>query len=95
MREALAVPDTLRFHGKVPVRGSEQVTQSNLEQGRFGRLFRRLDPAPDYDLGTLTAIAESMRDVDTPVGWNGTIEPRDNPDVPSATRTSANSSTTI
>lgn len=83
MRDALAVPDTLRFHGKVPVRGSEQVTQSSLEQGRFGRMFRKLDPAPEYDDATLTALAESMRDVDAPVGWSGAVEPRDNPDVPS------------
>jgi hypothetical protein len=85
MRNALAIPDTLRAHGKIPPRGSEQVTQSSLDQGRFGRMFRKLDPAPAYGDDVLTALAETMRDVDpAPTGWTGTPQPRDNPDIPAA-----------
>ena len=83
MRDALAVPDMLRAHGAIPVRGSEQVARSSISDGRFGRMFRKLDPAPDYDDPQLLTLAASMRDEDPPVtGWNGTPEPRDNPDIP-------------
>lgn len=83
MRNALAIPDTLRAHGRIPPRGSEQVTQSSLDQGRFGRMFRKLDAAPSYGDDVLTALAETMRDVDPPAtGWTGIPGPRDNPGLP-------------
>jgi hypothetical protein len=83
MRNALAIPDTLRAHGTIPPRGSEQVTQSTLDQGRFGRMFRKLDPAPLYPDDVLMALAETMRDADPPAtGWGGTPESRDNVGIP-------------
>lgn len=82
MRDAIAVPVDLRLHGEIPVRGSLRVPLSTLYEGRFGRMLRRLSPAPLLDLGQLRALAERMVDDQAPSGWGGTPEPRDNPDIP-------------
>lgn len=82
MRDALAVPADLRLHGEIPLRGSQRVPLSALYEGRFGRLFRKLSPAPPLDTDVLRALAEQMRDDQPPGGWGGTAEPRDNPKIP-------------
>lgn len=56
-----------------PPRGERPVTRSPLSQGRFGRMFRRLDPCPAYDDDVLTALAESMQDLPPGEGNNERI----------------------
>jgi hypothetical protein len=82
MRDSLAVPAESRAHGVIPVRGGQQVALSPLSQGRFGRIFRKLSPAPLLQPDQLVALAATMRDEDPPIGWNGTMAPRDNPNIP-------------
>ncbi len=61
-------PDA-RIHGVTP-RGKASVTRSLLHEGRFGRMFRKLPPAPEYSLDQLQQLAESMREQDAAGGWN-------------------------
>ena len=75
----------MRIHGMTP-RGGARVVRSPLLEGRFGRMFRRLDPAPPYSKDELQALAETMRETEAPGGWNqpGGPDPAgDNPDIPS------------
>jgi hypothetical protein len=64
-------------HGKNEPRGLKRVPRSPLFEGRFGRLFRHLDPAPDLSPKQLKDLAESMRE---PKG-GGKL---DNPEIPAA-----------
>ena len=64
-------------HGKNVPRGLKGVTRSSLNEGRFGRLFRRLPPAPELPDKQLRDLAESMRE---PKGGGGKL---DNPKIPS------------
>jgi hypothetical protein len=64
-------------HGKNKLRGLKRVPRSSLNEGRFGRLFRRLDPAPELPAKKLRELAESMRE---PKGSGGKL---DNPKIPS------------
>jgi hypothetical protein len=64
-------------HGKNEPRGIKRVPRSPLFEGRFGRLFRHLDPAPDLSDKQLKDLAESMRE---PKGAGGKL---DNPKIPS------------
>ena len=77
----------MRSHG-TEIRGltSERPpTLSPLLEGRFGRMFRRLPPAPAYGEDELRGLAETMRDSATPSGgWGGQVEDRDNPGIPAA-----------
>ena len=78
----------MRLHGDMP-RGPKRVPLSPINEGRFGRLFRRLPPAPDYDDAQLTALAELMReDAGENTGsWgqpNAQPEGGDNVDIPAA-----------
>ena len=78
-------PDA-RIHGVTP-RGKASVTRSLLHEGRFGRMFRKLPPAPEYPLDQLRQLAESMREQGAARGRNrpGRADPAgDNPDIPSA-----------
>jgi hypothetical protein len=50
-----------RIHGVTP-RGLRNQPLSPLFEGRFGRLFRRLPPAPTYSVEELNALAETMRE---------------------------------
>lgn len=78
------------FHGYKPPRGQDRTPLSRLHEGRFGRLFRKLDPAPAYgssseeNLAALTALAEQMRDQpaapDQPAGWGSPGAPADTGD---------------
>jgi hypothetical protein len=49
-------------HGKNLPRGLKHVPRSPLNEGRFGRLFRRLPPAPDLGDQALKDLADSMRE---------------------------------
>ena len=82
MRDSLSVPAELRAHGEIPLRGGLRVAVSPLHEGRFGRMFRKLSPAPPLDPDQLAALAASMRDDGAPTGWSGTPTPRDNPRIP-------------
>jgi hypothetical protein len=64
-------------HGKKELRGQRRVPRSSLNEGRFGRLFRRLPPAPELPEKDLRALAESMRE---PKGGAAKL---DNPKIPS------------
>ncbi len=63
-------------HGKNQPRGIKGVSRSALFEGRFGRLFRQLKPAPDLSDKQLKDLAESMRE---PKGSGGKL---DNPKIP-------------
>lgn len=76
-------------HGDKPIRGDRHVPQSPVNEGRFGRMFRRLAPAPVYSEEELNALAESMHEtVPAPAaGWNSQPEPQpggDNINLPAA-----------
>lgn len=79
----------MAIHGKKEVRGSKRVPLSSITEGRFGRVFRRLPPAPSYDLAQLASLAELMHETvpPPPGGWAGTptMQPGgDNPNMPAA-----------
>lgn len=69
------------LHGK-PTRGDRQVPLSPLFEGRFGRMFRRLGPAPALTEPELDAVAESMRQPTAPGGWGGVAADHDNSLIP-------------
>ena len=71
-----------RLHGELPVRGSKRVPRSPINEGRFGRMFRRLPPLPPLPNDELLALAEQMREPTAPSPWGGTPENLDNPDIP-------------
>lgn len=76
-------------HGDKTVRGDKQVALSPINEGRFGRMFRRLPPLPDLELAQLEALAEQVREtVPAPAGgWASApeVQPEgDNPDIPAA-----------
>lgn len=71
----------MKTHG-TDSRGSRSVARSPLFEGRFGRMFRRLPPAPAYPVDQLDALAAQMREIDQPGGWGGTPQPLDNPAIP-------------
>jgi hypothetical protein len=74
-----------QLHGDPP-RGGQTAVRSHLLEGRFGRMFRRLPPAPDYPEQDLIALAESMRDDPPPAaqgGWTpAQNDDRDNSAIP-------------
>jgi hypothetical protein len=69
-------------------RDQAHVVRSPLHEGRFGRMFRKLRPAPHYDETQLTALAESMREQEGGSGGWGQPDAQsqggDNPDIPAA-----------
>jgi hypothetical protein len=65
-------------HGKNEPRGIKRIPRSPLFEGRFGRLFRQLKPAPELSDKQLRDLAESMRE---PKGGGGKL---DNPKIPAA-----------
>ena len=78
-------------HGLNEPAGLEGVPHSRFHHGRFGRLFRNLDPA-EYSDAALAALAETMVDPEDPPategggGWGGQpADPAqgDNPGIPS------------
>lgn len=71
-------------HG-TPPRGEGNATRSRLHEGRFGRMFRRLPPAPTYSDDQLNALAQTMSE-QTPGGWNAAapVQDGDNAAVPAA-----------
>lgn len=80
---------TVTEHGRKEIRGSGHVPLSPINEGRFGRMFRRLPPAPDHTDDQLRALAETMRElVAAPAGgWASQPEPQsggDNPGIPAA-----------
>lgn len=64
-------------HGKNEPRGIRRVPRSSLNEGRFGRLFRRLPAAPELSDKQLRDLAGSMRE---PKGAGAKL---DNPKIPS------------
>ena len=71
-----------RLHGELPVRGAKRVPLSPINEGRFGRMFRRLPSMPPLPESELRALAEQMREPTAPSSWGGTPENLDNPDIP-------------
>lgn len=74
----------MRLHGETP-RGTRRLPLSTISEGRFGRMFRRLPPAPHYPDDQLRALAEQTREGDGQGGWGGPQAPTqagDNPDIP-------------
>jgi len=69
------------LHGEKEPRGNRRVPLSAINEGRFGRMFRRLSPMPPYSDDVLTGLAQQMLDEDSPAGWGGAPTPRDNPAV--------------
>ncbi len=69
-------------HGGSPPRGQATVARSSIDNGRYGRMFRRLPPfAPSDDV--LAALADSMADEPTVPGQPHVPDPAgDNPDLP-------------
>jgi len=69
-------------HGGSPPRGQANVSRSSVDNGRYGRIFRRLAPfAPSDDV--LAALAASMVDEQAPPGHKPVPPPAaDNPDLP-------------
>jgi Animal haem peroxidase len=68
----------MRKH-EAQARGERRLSFSPLDQGRFGRMFRRLQPAPELPDELLTEIAECMRDRAGAQSSAG-----DNPEIPAA-----------
>lgn len=66
----------MKIHGTT-VRGSNSATLSPLHEGRFGRLFRRLSPAPHYSDDQLAQLAETMREQPGSGGWSPTAPVQD------------------
>lgn len=68
------------------VRGEARVALSPIQDGRFGRMFRRLSPAPALDPATLSALAEQMREAAAATGRWSALEQEDldNPTIPAA-----------
>jgi len=71
------------LHGQKLLRGSERVSLSPINEGLFGRMFRRLSPMPALPREVLDELARQMVDEDTAAGWDGTVTPRDNSEIPS------------
>lgn len=73
-------------HGAHEIRGSRQVPRSPIHEGRFGRMFRRLDPLADPGPDALKALADSMLEAEPPPpgGWGSAPQPQDldNPAIP-------------
>jgi hypothetical protein len=69
-------------------RGQAQVARSPLHEGRFGRMFRKLQPCPPYTVDELNALAELMREREGGSGGWGQPDAQpqggDNPDIASA-----------
>ena len=70
--EPQAVSEPFDHHGGSRPRGIDNVPRSSIDNGRFGRMFRRLAPFSPSDQ-VLTALADSMGQGAPPV---------DNPDIP-------------
>ena len=77
----------MRTHGS-PTRGERRLTTSPINEGRFGRMFRRLPSQPAYSLDELEALATTMREPDDAQpagGWSaGGQTDGDNPTIPAA-----------
>lgn len=85
----------MRSHGSEDLRGSDRIPLSSVSSGRFGRMFRRLKPAPQYPIDVLHDLSEQMRDSDPPAGgWGERPSPVTTRVSRPGTRTWANSSTT-
>jgi hypothetical protein len=64
----------MRSHGVEPRGLNSRIAQSALHEGRFGRMFRRIPPAPRLPDAELTVLAKGMR------GRAGAAG--DNPEIP-------------
>jgi hypothetical protein len=67
------------------IRGSRHVPLSPISEGRFGRMFRRLPPAPPLTDDQLRALADSMREAEEgggTGGWGPVPQGADNPMIP-------------
>jgi len=72
-----------RPHGAEPRGLNARIALSPLHEGRFGRLFRRLPPAPWLPDEELQQVAETMRETNVPGGgWGGAADTGDNPSIP-------------
>lgn len=74
----------MKAHGAAP-RGLRPLPRSPMFEGRFGRLFRRLPPAPPLEIEQLRELADKMREpAEQGGGWQPAAPPTnlDNPDIP-------------
>jgi hypothetical protein len=69
-------------HGETFIRGRDHVPLSSIDEGRFGRMFRRLGAMPDMAEPDLVALAEEMREPGPATGWNGVAQDFDNETIP-------------
>jgi hypothetical protein len=79
------MPDHVRRRHGTDVRGSSAVAHSVLPEGRFGRIFRKLEPCPLYGPARLSQLADTMRETGaTPTGWGSASPPTegDNEHIP-------------
>jgi len=80
---------TDRLHGNTPRRRAQQ-RFSRQNEGRFGRLFPKLAPAPEYPADRLAAAAQLMAETDAPANptaWgtpDAQPETGDNSSIPAA-----------
>jgi heme peroxidase len=70
------------LHGLANVRGEKRVPLSSINEGRFGRMFRRLSPLVPLEDAALEDLANRMREPQAPAGWNGAVQDFDNPAIP-------------
>jgi len=74
-------------HGDKPIRGDQRIPLSPINEGRFGRMFRRLASAPHYTDAQLEALVATMHETVPPpaAGWGSApvVQPGgDNPAIP-------------
>jgi hypothetical protein len=70
-------------HGMQELRGQKRAARSSQHEGRFGRLFGKLDPAPELSDKELRALAKKMREPAPKKGpKKGKGPQRDNPAIP-------------
>lgn len=74
--------EVARLHGELQVRGSKRVPRSPINEGRFGRMFRRLPPLAPLSNDELLALSERMREPVAASSWDGNVQQFDNPDIP-------------
>jgi hypothetical protein len=75
-------PEAAGLHGLARIRGERPLPLSILNEGRFGRMFRRLSPMRALSDEELRELAERMREPVAPTSWDGTIQDSDNPAIP-------------
>jgi heme peroxidase len=71
-------------HGEFEPRGIRRVPLSPINEGRFGRMFRRLEPMPALEEPALRELSERMRESAPAPSWSSQPQPQelDNERIP-------------